>query len=182
MLQHRVTCVRSLFAVIAALAVASGSACAQGAPATTAAASRPGPGCVDDGPPQTGLPHEALTVQTSRGPVRLDVQVAATEQTREKGLMFVRAMPQDEGMLFDFQPAQPVAFWMHNTYLPLDLLFVGEDGRILNIARNARTCDDTRIPSRGAARAVIELNAGAAERLGSRAGDRVTGQRIFRAR
>jgi uncharacterized membrane protein (UPF0127 family) len=85
-------------------------------------------------------------------------------------------------MLFDFHEARPVAFWMHNTYLSLDLLFVDHQGRILNIASRAKTCSDAPIPSAGPARAVIELNAGAAERLGIRPGDRITGQRIFPAR
>lgn len=161
------------------VALAAGSACAQGAAPVSAAS---GPGCVDDGPPQSGLPREVLTVHTSRGPVRLDVQVAADDRTRQTGLMFVRSMPENVGMLFDFHTARPVQFWMHNTYIPLDLLFVDAEGRILNIAARAPTCNDNGIPSEGAARSVIELNAGAAERLGIRPGDRVTGQRIYPAR
>jgi uncharacterized membrane protein (UPF0127 family) len=163
------------FGAVAFAAVAS---CAQGAPSAQAL----GPGCVADGRPQTTLPREKVTIETARGPVRLDLQVAADDRTRAVGLMFVRNMPADQGMLFDFHQAQPVSFWMHNTYIPLDLLFVDADGRILNIASRARPCDDAPIPSDGAARVVIELNAGTAERLGIRPGDRVTGERIFPGR
>lgn len=182
MLQRRVSFFqRFLLLGLSAAALGAGVSCAQGAaPATSASAS--GPGCVADGRPQTGLPRESLTVQTTRGPVTLDVQVAADDRTRETGLMFVRSMPQNVGMLFDFQSPREVAFWMHNTYIPLDLLFVDGNGRILNIAANAQTCNDNPIPSAGAARAVIELNAGAAARLGIRPGDRVSGQRIYPAR
>jgi uncharacterized membrane protein (UPF0127 family) len=91
-------------------------------------------------------------------------------------------MPEDEGMLFDFVQPQPTAFWMHNTYIPLDLIFVTSEGRIANIAHKAATCSDAAIPGSGPIRAVIEINAGLAERLGIRPGDRVTGERIFPAR
>ena len=178
MLQRRLTRFpRSLLLSVAALALAGGASCAQPAPVQSAA--RPGPDCVDDGPPQTGLPRERLTIQTARGPVRLNVQVAADDATRQKGLMFVRSMPEDEGMIFDFHTPQRTAFWMHNTYIPLDLIFVDGQGRIANIAHKAATCSDAPIPGQGLIRAVIEVNAGVAERLGIQPGDQVTGERIF---
>jgi uncharacterized membrane protein (UPF0127 family) len=169
---------RVALGLLAALALAGGAACAQPGPAPGAS----GPGCIADGPPQSGLPTEALTIQTARGPVRLKVQVAADGASREKGLMFVRRMGADEGMIFDFHQPQDVSFWMRNTYIPLDLLFVQADGRILTIAGNAPPCDDGQIPSGGPVRTVIELNAGAADRLGIRPGDRVVGQTIYPAR
>ena len=174
MLQHRLTAVpRTLLICTAALALAGGVACAQVSPQVG------GPGCVADGPPQTGLPRETLTIQTQRGPVRLNVQVAADDASRTKGLMFVRDLAEGEGMIFDFHQPQPVSFWMHNTYTSLDLLFVAADGRIANIAARAPTCSDAPIPGRGLIRAVIEIEAGEAERLGIRPGDRVIGERIF---
>ena len=88
--------------------------------------------------------------------------------------MFVRRMADDEGMIFDFHTPQVTAFWMHNTYIPLDLVFVQEDGKVLRIARNAPTCSDVSIPSGGPVRTVIELNAGTADRLGIKEGDWVT--------
>ena len=174
MLQHRVSLPRFLLLGVAVLALAGGAACAQIAPAQVG-----GPGCVDDGPPQTGLPRETITIHTARGPVLFDVQVAADDASRTKGLMFVRSMPEGEGMLFDFHQPQSTAFWMHNTYIPLDLLFVNAEGRIANIAHRAPTCSDAPIPGRGQIRVVIEINAGLAERLGIQPGDRVTGQRTF---
>jgi uncharacterized membrane protein (UPF0127 family) len=165
---------RSVFFSVAVLALVGGTACAQIAPAQVG-----GPGCVDDGPPQTTLPRERLTIQTARGAVRFDVQIADSDPTREKGLMFVRSMPADQGMIFDFHQPQQTAFWMHNTYIPLDLIFVDGEGRIANIAHKAPTCSDNPIPGQGRIRAVIEINAGVAERLGIQPGNRVTSERTF---
>jgi uncharacterized membrane protein (UPF0127 family) len=165
---------RFVFLSAAALALASGAACAQVSPEQVG-----GPGCVADGPPQTSLPRERLTIQTARGPVRFDLQIAADDPTRQKGLMFVRSMPQDQGMIFDFQQPQQTAFWMHNTYLPLDLIFVDAEGRIANIAHKAPVCNDNPVPGRGFIRAVIEINAGVAEKLGIQPGDQVTSDKTF---
>ncbi len=77
-------------------------------------------------------------------------------------------------MLFDFQRAVPVAMWMKNTFIPLDMLFIAADGRIVNIARRTVPQSLETIPSAAPVRWVLELNAGAAARLGIRAGDRVT--------
>ncbi|HTI67411.1 MAG TPA: DUF192 domain-containing protein [Caulobacteraceae bacterium] len=177
MLKHQfVTVRRAGLSLLAAALLAGGAACAQPGPAPVAVS---GPGCVMDGPPQAGLPVDTLTVQTARGPARFKVQIAADDATREKGLMFVRKMAPDEGMIFDFRVPQATAFWMHNTYIPLDLLFVQADGRILTIARNAPTCNDGAIPSGGAVRTVIELNAGTADRLGIKPGDVVTSEKIY---
>lgn len=176
MFQHRrrrLRAPRSAWTWLAALALAGGTACAQPGPGAS------GPGCVADGEPQAGLPQDRLTIHTAAGPVPLRLQIAADDATRQKGLMFVRRMGPDEGMIFDFHAPRPIAFWMHNTYIPLDLLFVRADGRILSIARNARPCNDAEIPSGGPVRTVIELNAGAADRLGVREGDRVTSQVIY---
>lgn len=134
----------------------------------------PGPGCVADGPPQTGLPTEQIAFNTATGPKRFTVQIAADEPSREKGLMFVRRMADDTGMIFDFKTPGPQAFWMHNTYIPLDLIFIQDDGKVLKIARNAPTCSDVPIPSGGPVRTVVELNAGTADRLGIKEGDWVT--------
>ena len=175
MLQRRVTRFpRSVLLSVAVLALAGGAACAQVAPAQAR-----GAGCVDDGPPQTRLPRERLTIHTTRGPVSFNVQLAADDATREKGLMFVRSMPEDQGMIFDFEEPQSTAFWMHNTYIPLDLIFVDGEGRIANIAHKAPTCNDNPIPGRGPIRAVIEINAGVAEKLGIRPGDRVSSEKTF---
>ncbi len=174
---------------MAAMALAGSVGCARAQPRDTAlAAPPPAPaatptpgvrGCPEDGPPQAGLPLDALTVETGRGPARFRLQVAGDEATREKGLMFVRRMADSEGMIFDFHAPQPVAFWMHNTYIPLDMLFLGPDGRVLSIAHRARPCDETSLPSGGPVVAVVEINGGLAERLGIKPGDKVADERIF---
>lgn len=124
------------------------------------------------GVPQS-LPLRPLTVETRNGEMLLRVQVADTDATRQTGLMFRRAMPETEGMLFIFQRTQPLAFWMKNTVLPLDILFVADDGRVMNIARGTTPFSLAPIPSDGPARAVLELNAGASARLGIEVGDSI---------
>ena len=89
--------------------------------------------------------------------------------------MYRKELPEGRGMLFDFQVDQPVQFWMHNTYLPLDMIFITGDGRILRIAENAKPMSDALIPSGGPVRGVLEVIAGTARKLGIAAGDRVTG-------
>ena len=95
-------------------------------------------------------PLEALTIDTASGAHRFRVEVMRTEPERERGLMYRKTMARDHGMLFEYQSEQPVTFWMHNTYLPLDLIFIGKDGRVVNVARDAKPMDDSLIPSVGA--------------------------------
>ncbi len=103
------------------------------------------------------------------------VELAITEQEHERGLMFRKALPEGTGMLFDFKHDQPVSFWMHNTYIPLDMIFIGGNGRIVHIAENAKPLSDALIPSTRPVRAVLEVIGGTAEKLGIAAGDQVTG-------
>jgi uncharacterized membrane protein (UPF0127 family) len=124
------------------------------------------------------LPMEDLTIETTHGVQRFHVEIADTDAEREQGLMYRRSMAPDHGMLFDFDPPQQVSFWMHNTFLPLDIIFIGRDGRILNIAANATPFSDDNIPSAGPVRGVLELNAGRAAALDILPGDRVR-HRIF---
>lgn len=128
---------------------------------------------------QKGLARETLHIDTARGSVSFTMAVAADEASREYGLMFRRVMADDHGMIFDFHSPQPVAFWMKNTLIPLDMLFVGADGRIVNIGRMARPHDETPVPSAGPIRAVIEINGGLAEKLGIKPGDKVRDARVF---
>ncbi len=116
-------------------------------------------------------PLEPLTIDTASGPHRFKVEVMRTEPERERGLMYRKTMPRDHGMLFEYQAEQPVAFWMHNTYLPLDLIFIGKDGRVVNVARDAKPMDDSLIPSAGPALGVLELDAGSAKAIDLKAGD-----------
>jgi uncharacterized membrane protein (UPF0127 family) len=117
---------------------------------------------------------EPLTIATqSGGRHGFQVEVARTPDQRSQGLMFRRSMPQDQGMLFDFQRVEPVAMWMQNTYLPLDMLFIRADGTIARIAANAEPLSTRTIPSGEPVLSVLELNGGATARLGIRPGDRV---------
>lgn len=125
------------------------------------------------------LTTETLEVITARGPVRFTVEVAADPASREYGLMYRRSMPERRGMIFDFGTPQNTAFWMRNTFIPLDMLFVTAEGRVLTIARNAKPHDERAIVSGGPIRAVIEINGGLADRLGIREGDQVRDARVF---
>lgn len=113
------------------------------------------------------------TLFTQSGLHRISVEVADTPQTRATGLMHREEMGEEEGMLFDFGSAQPVSMWMKNTLIPLDMLFLRDDGTIARIARNARPHDLTPIPSGEPVRYVLELNGGAAAAFGAQIGDRL---------
>jgi uncharacterized membrane protein (UPF0127 family) len=124
-------------------------------------------------------PLQPLHIQTSRGPQKFLVEFADTDKTREFGLMCRKAMALDRGMLFDFkQPQDGIAFWMRNTLIPLDMVFIRADGRVLSIARNVRPLDESPVPAGGAIRAVLELAGGRAAQIGVLPGDKVS-HRIF---
>lgn len=116
---------------------------------------------------------EKLEILTAAGPQVFSVEVMRNDAERAKGLMFRRFMPQDRGMLFDFQAEQPVMMWMRNTIIPLDMVFIARDGKIVNIAENSEPMSETTIPSDGPVTAVLELNAGTAARLAIKKGDSV---------
>ncbi len=114
-----------------------------------------------------------VRIVTASGTIEFVVEVAATQISRARGLMFRRSLDPGAGMLFDYGYDKLVQFWMKDTYIPLDMLFIKSDGRISSIAHRAVPHSRTIIPSQGLVRAVLELNGGTAERLGIRAGDRV---------
>jgi uncharacterized membrane protein (UPF0127 family) len=101
------------------------------------------------------------------------VELATNDAERERGLMYRKELPEGRGMLFDFHEDRPVAFWMHNTYIPLDMIFIRGDGSIARIAENTEPMSDRLIPSGAPVRAVLEVIAGTARKLGIAAGDRV---------
>ena len=140
----------------AAIAVAGACTAGHGAPA-----------------PDPGLPESKLVVTTATGEHAFRVWIAADDASRTRGLMQVREMPADRGMLFLFQPPQFVAFWMKETYLSLDLVFIGADGVVVNVAESARPLSLSPIESAAPVRAVLEVNAGTARGIGLRPGDRV---------
>ena len=103
----------------------------------------------------------------------LRVELAATPAEQEMGLMFRTKMGADEGMLFPMNPPRQAYFWMRNTVLPLDIIFIAADRRVLNVVQ-AKPYDETPLPSAGKAAAVLELNLGRAAQLGIRPGTRLT--------
>ncbi|QDO98745.1 DUF192 domain-containing protein [Ferrovibrio terrae] len=123
--------------------------------------------------PQPTLPQSDLVIQTAKGPQRFRVELADNDQSRARGMMFRTSMAPDAGMLFDFRQEQMASFWMRNTLLPLDMLFIKADGTILNIHQRAIPRDETGINSVGPVRAVLEVNGGTTARLGIKAGDKV---------
>lgn len=123
--------------------------------------------------PVSGLAVVPLTVTHGSKRHAFRVEVARTGPEQARGLMFRTAMGADEGMIFPMNPPRDAAFWMKNTVIPLDIIFVGTDGRILNIAANAVPYSEQPLPSAGAVKAVLELNGGRAAKLGIVPGDRV---------
>ncbi len=120
------------------------------------------------------LPRSQLTVVTASGRHVFDVEVAATPESRERGLMFRRHLGRDKGMLFDLGPGQHhVIMWMKDTLIPLDMIFIAGDGTVRNVAANTVPLSHKLIPSRGRVRAVLEVAAGTARRLGIVIGDKV---------
>ena len=112
-----------------------------------------------------------LTLHTASGDHPFHVEVVATPETRAKGLMFVQELADDAGMLFDFKEERPVAFWMQNTYIPLDMIFVGADGVVKTVHANARPMDTTSIPSGVPVQFVLEIPGGVAAKIGLEPGD-----------
>ena len=152
---------------VAALLLA---ACSPGAGESTTAASPPTAGATH---PESGLPVIPLTVSHDGQSHGFRVEVARTSEEQAKGLMFRRAMGADEGMLFPFDPPRQASFWMKNTVIPLDIVFIGTDGRVLNISANAEPYSLDPRPSEGVTGAVLELNGGRAAELGIAPGARV---------
>jgi hypothetical protein len=124
-------------------------------------------------------PLQPLEIATSKGPARFMVEFADTERTREYGLMCRKVVAPDRGMLFDFKgPMDDVAFWMRNTVIPLDIIYIRPDGTVLSIARSVPPLNETPVPAGGRIRAVLELASGRAAQLGILPGDRIV-HRIF---
>jgi len=102
-----------------------------------------------------------------------EVEVAKSPEQRMRGLMYRTVLQADQGMLFLYPADQRVHMWMKNTPIPLDMLFIGEDGRVREVVTGARPFSETLISSREPVRAVLELAAGTAVRIGVQPGDRI---------
>jgi uncharacterized membrane protein (UPF0127 family) len=121
-----------------------------------------------------------LEIVSKSGVHPFAVELAATDESRARGLMFRKSLPQGQGMLFDFKHDGPVSMWMENTYISLDMIFIRADGRIARIVENTEPMSRRIISSGGPVRAVLEVGAGTARRLGIAPGDRVA-HPLFRA-
>jgi uncharacterized membrane protein (UPF0127 family) len=121
---------------------------------------------------QTGLEQLPLTIHSAGGERRFIVEVARTPEQQERGLMFRRSLGADRGMIFPYDPPQVVAFWMKNTLIPLDMVFIRADGRIARIA-TATPLSLEAVPSGEPVASVLEIRGGRATQLGIREGDRV---------
>ena len=116
---------------------------------------------------------QTLEIATKSGVQVFSVEIATTEEEKTTGLMYRKQLADGKGMLFDFSPEQEVSMWMKNTYIPLDMIFIRADGRILRIAENTEPLSTKIIPSRGLAKAVLEVIGGTAQKYGIAPGDRV---------
>ena len=132
--------------------------------------------------PAQAAGRATVEIVTKTGVHPFAVELATNDAERSRGLMFRKELPEGQGMLFDFEREQPVSFWMHNTYISLDMIFIRGDGRILSIAENTEPLSDRLVPSGGPVRAVLEVIAGTAVKLGIAPGDRVAGAIFGRAR
>ena len=146
---------------IAAATLALGAmACSARAPAPAPAVAAP------TKHPISGLDVIPLTISQNGKVHRFRVEVASTPEQQEKGLMFRTGMGKDEGILFPSAFPEARSFWMKNTVIPLDIVFIGTDHRISNIAANAVPYSEAPINSAGETIAVLELNGGRAAELG----------------
>jgi hypothetical protein len=129
---------------------------------------------IEAGKPQTGLKVIPLSIETSDGNRHAyRVEVAASSGEQAHGMMFRTSVPAGTGMIFPMDPPRDAGFWMENTLVPLDLLFIGADGRIRNIASDAVPRSRAVLQSFGPVAAVLELAGGEAARIGAKPGDKV---------
>ena len=125
------------------------------------------------------LPRDVLLVETGSSQYRFEVEVADDPAERAEGLMYRQSLADNAGMLFLYPQPQPVEFWMKNTPLSLDIVFVRADGTIARIAANTTPMSEDRIPSGEPVLAVLEVKAGIMQQLGIVAGDRLRNPKYF---
>ena len=119
-----------------------------------------------------------LRVVTKSGKHEFIVEIAVTDRQHSQGLMFRQSLAKNAGMLFDYKVPTAITMWMKNTYIPLDMIFIGNDGRVINVVQRAIPFSENVISSLGKARGVLEVNGGTASRLGIMPGDKIL-HRIF---
>jgi uncharacterized protein len=125
------------------------------------------------GPAAGAAPTQPLTIRTATAAHAFRVELATTPDQQRLGLMYRRSLEPDAGMLFLYENGSKVTMWMANTYIPLDMVFIGPTGRITHIVERTVPQSTELIGSNGPCRAVLELNGGTTSRLGVRVGDQV---------
>lgn len=138
-------------------------------------AAEPAPAASSDAAvhPESGLRVIPVTITHAGKGYVFKAELAQSPQEQAKGLMFRTALGPDEAMLFPFDPPKVASFWMKNTVIPLDLVFIAPDGRVTNIAPQAKPYDESKLQSVGVVKAVLEIPGGRAKELGIAAGDGV---------
>ncbi len=123
--------------------------------------------------PDITFKKSSLVVETGGREIKFDVELALNDAERSRGLMFREKLGPYDGMLFDFYQEAPVSFWMKNTLIPLDMVFIAGDGTVKHVHANAKPLSTDAIPSEFPVRAVLEINGGSARLLGIKPGDKV---------
>ncbi len=117
--------------------------------------------------------RSSLVIVTGSREIKFDIELATNEAERERGLMYRKELGPYQGMLFDFHREMPVSFWMKNTLIPLDMVFIAGDGTVKHVHANAVPMSTDTIPSEFPIRGVLEINGGSARLLGIKPGDKV---------
>ncbi len=141
-------------------------------PPTASAATRER--CPKDPESAPALPMIAVTIAAASGPVKVQVELAKAPKETERGLMYRMKMPEEQGMLFALEERREHPFWMHNTCMPLDMMWIDDDGLIVGLLENVPTLNDEERTIGCPSSWVLEVNAGWARRHGVRAGQKLT--------
>lgn len=159
--------------ILLVLAVAGPACSAPSSPASEPAAATTGITPHEPLNPKSAqaLPEAPLVISSGAQSHRFTVELADDDDERSIGLMHRAKMSDDHGMLFDFQTPRRVGFWMRNTFIPLDMIFIKSDGEIVSISENIQPHNETPVGPARPVRAVLELNAGLAKKLGLKVGD-----------
>lgn len=147
--------------------------CLAQAPSAAPAIPPPARSCPADPEAARPLPTAAVSFPDAAGAPRVDVELALTQHDITKGLMYRASMPEDRGMLFRLQERRDHAFWMQNTCIPLDMLFVDDDGTIVGVVEGAEPLTESERSVGCPSRYVLEVNGGWTRRHGVRAGQRL---------
>ena len=121
----------------------------------------------------TTFSHSKLHIVSKLGKFELKVELAITERQQSQGLMYRRHLASNAGMLFDYKVPKIITMWMKNTFIPLDMIFISSDGRVIRIVERTIPFSESVISSNKRARAVLEVNSGTASKLGLKTGDRI---------